>query len=199
MVLIKIISWNIRGLGGFEKRREVSQLVREKKSFIICIQETKLLVFDGVVCKSVWYDSNVDFSFQLSSGASDGLVTLWDCTEVEVWASLQFEHVLGIQGRFVKSGEEFTLLNVYAPCDVSRQQALWLNISQRLSAFSDHNICVWGDFNTVPWAEERRSVGNSGLHAGSAYFNQFIEVNFFLWIYLSGVVDLHGFGETVIL
>jgi len=182
VVLIKIISWNIRGLGDFEKRREVSQLVREKKSFIICIQETKLSVFDGVVCKSVWYDSNVDFSFQSSSGASGGLVMLWDCTEVEVWASLQFEHVIGIHGRFVKSGEEFTLLNVYAPCDVSRQQALWLNISQRLSAFSDHNICVWGDFNIIRWAEERRSVGNAGLHTGSAYFNQFIGVNFIFFM-----------------
>jgi len=31
---MKIISWNVRGLGGFEKRREVCQLVREKKPFM---------------------------------------------------------------------------------------------------------------------------------------------------------------------
>jgi exonuclease III len=186
VVLMKIISWNVRGLGGFEKRKEVCQLVREKKSFIICIQETKLSVFDGVVCKSVWKDSNVDFSFQPSSGASGGLVTLWDCSEVEVWASFQLEHVLGIQGRFVKTSEEFTLLNVYAPCDVSRQQALWINISQRLSILSDHNICVCGDFNTVRWSKERRSRGNSSLHSGSAYFNQFIGVNIFMDLPLRG-------------
>ena len=30
VVVMKLISWNIRGLGGFEKKREVSQLVREK-------------------------------------------------------------------------------------------------------------------------------------------------------------------------
>ena len=32
VVVMKISSWNVRVLGGFEKRREVCQLVREKKS-----------------------------------------------------------------------------------------------------------------------------------------------------------------------
>jgi len=43
---MKIISWNVRGLGGFEKRREVCNLVREKKPLILCIQETKLVSID---------------------------------------------------------------------------------------------------------------------------------------------------------
>jgi len=34
---MKIVSWNVRGLGGFEKRREVRKLVGEKKSSILCI------------------------------------------------------------------------------------------------------------------------------------------------------------------
>jgi len=42
-----------QGLGGYEKRREVGQLVREKNPFILCIQETKLSVFDGMVYKYV--------------------------------------------------------------------------------------------------------------------------------------------------
>jgi exonuclease III len=35
VVVMKIISWNVRGLGGFEKRREVSQMVKEKNPFVI--------------------------------------------------------------------------------------------------------------------------------------------------------------------
>lgn len=49
---MKIISWNVRGLGVFEKRREVRQLVNEKHPQVICIQETKLAVVDMAVCKS---------------------------------------------------------------------------------------------------------------------------------------------------
>ena len=40
---MKIESWNIRGLRGHEKRKEVRKLVGEKKKpFILCLQETKL-------------------------------------------------------------------------------------------------------------------------------------------------------------
>jgi len=58
VVVMKIISWNVRGLSGFEKIREVSQLMREKSSFILCIQETKLSIFNDLVCKSIWNDTN---------------------------------------------------------------------------------------------------------------------------------------------
>lgn len=82
--VMKIISWNVRGLGGFEKRREVKQLVREKNPFILCLQESKLSVVNDLVCKALWDDTSVDFSFKPSIGASRGLITLWNCNEVEV-------------------------------------------------------------------------------------------------------------------
>jgi len=59
-------------------------------------------------------DNNVDFSYQPSIGASGGMITLWNRNEVEVWLSFNMEHVLGVQGRFLKICEKFTLLNVYA-------------------------------------------------------------------------------------
>jgi len=42
--VMKIVTWNVRGLGGFEKRREVRSLVEEKKLTVVCVQETKLVV-----------------------------------------------------------------------------------------------------------------------------------------------------------
>ena len=110
-------------MGGFEKRREVGQSVREKKPFILCIQETKLVVLDVSVWKSLWGGDNGGFSFRPSRGASRGLSNLWDSTEVEVWPSMSFEHVLLIIGRVVKSDKQFVLLNIYAPCEESRQQS----------------------------------------------------------------------------
>jgi exonuclease III len=38
---MKICSWNVRGLGGFEKQKEVRKLIGDTKSFIVCLQETK--------------------------------------------------------------------------------------------------------------------------------------------------------------
>jgi len=117
---MKIISWNVRGLGGFEKRREIFQLVREKKTFYSVYTRDKLAKVDDFVCKSIWSNANVRYSFQPSLGASGGLVTLWDNNEVEVWLMISFYHVLVILGRFVKSNEMFVLFNVYAPCEVTR-------------------------------------------------------------------------------
>jgi len=34
---MKIISYKVRGLGGFEKRNEVRKLVGEKKPFVLCL------------------------------------------------------------------------------------------------------------------------------------------------------------------
>jgi len=74
--------------------------VREKSPFIFCIQETKYVNFDDSMCTSIWGDVNVGYSFQPSLGALGGLVTLWDSSEVEVWLSISFEHVLVIGGGF---------------------------------------------------------------------------------------------------
>jgi exonuclease III len=94
--------------------------------------------------------------------------------KVEVWSTIFFEHVLGIQGRFVKSGDEFTIFNVYAPCDSNRQQVLWQNLAARLASLHDQNVCVCGDFNVVRYVEESRSVGIGVPPFVSVNFNQFI-------------------------
>jgi hypothetical protein len=51
---MRIVSWNVRGLNGLEKRKEVKELVREKVPFVLCIQETKLQLIDDFLCNSIW-------------------------------------------------------------------------------------------------------------------------------------------------
>jgi len=184
--LMNIISWIIRGLGGFDKRREVCQLVKEKHLFILCIQETKLYVIDTVICKSLWGDDTVEYSYQPSTGSSSGLVTLWDVNEVTVSTTISFDHVLVIVGHFLKTNKSFVLFNVYASCDVSRQQVLWENISLKLNSYMGQNICICGDFNAVRCVEERRSVGLLCRQAGIANFNQFIDGHFLIDLPLRG-------------
>jgi len=124
-VLMRFLSWNVRGLGGAEKRREVRLLVGEKVPFILCIQETKLQSCDDLFCASLWGASTHSYSFYSSTGASRGLLTMWDTNEVQVWDSAGGRNFLMIHGNFVQSNEEFYLFNVYAPCDMLAKQALW--------------------------------------------------------------------------
>lgn len=70
-----MVSWNVRGLGGQEKRKEVHSLVKEKRLWILCLQETKLQMCDDGGCLSVWDSQPVAFYFRSSLGAFRGLLT----------------------------------------------------------------------------------------------------------------------------
>lgn len=186
--VMKLLSWNVRRLGGHVKRKEVRALVKDKNPLILCLQETKLLLCDDRVCSSVWDRQAAAFSFRPSQGASGGLVTIWDVSEVEVWSTCSFEHVLSIHGRFIKTDEEFHLFNVYAPCEGGARQLLWAALSARLQALRSEKVCVCGDFNVVRCPEERRSMGAHGGATEYEHFNQFIEDN--------GLIDLPLCGRN---
>jgi hypothetical protein len=75
MCEMRLLSRNVLGLGGFEKRKEVKELVREKYPFVL-------------------RPLNYDYSFRPSVGLSGGLLTVWDTSEVEVSASSRGDHFL---------------------------------------------------------------------------------------------------------
>jgi exonuclease III len=154
---MKIISWNIRGLGGVVKLKEVRKLIGESNPSIVCLQETKLPLCDDFLCTSLWGNSPHAFSFRPSVGASGGLLTIWDSVEVEVWSSISRDHVLWCHRRFISTGEEFFVANVYAPCDDGAKQGLWNYLSIRIQPLFGKRVCVCGDFNAVRHLDERRS------------------------------------------
>jgi len=51
---MKILSYNVRGLGTFEKRNEVRKLVTDNKPFVLCIQETKMGTVDEMLVSTLW-------------------------------------------------------------------------------------------------------------------------------------------------
>ncbi|XP_045791512.1 uncharacterized protein LOC123886222 [Trifolium pratense] len=174
---MKIISWNVRGLGGPKKRKEVRKMVGELKPFILCIQETKLQICDTFLSSTLWGNSSHCFSYRPSVGASGGLLTVWDSSEVEVWSTESREHVLWCHGRFSKTGEEFYVANVYAPCEDGAKQELWDLLSVRLHLLAGKKVCVCRDFNAVKHIDERRSVRDGRRSSDHIPFNRFIEDN----------------------
>jgi len=173
---MKLLSWNVWGLGGPEKRKEVCFIVKEKRSLIMCLQETKLQGCDARMCSALWDGQQAAFSFRQFLGASVGLLTIWDMSEVEVWSTSSFDHVLSIHGHFIQSNEEFHLFNVYAPFDVHARQVLLEILSVRIQALRGKKICVCGDFNVVRCREERKSVSVSVV-ADYGPFNHFVDEN----------------------
>lgn len=76
MVLIKVVSFNVRGLGGWENKRKVHSFIREKFLLVVYIQETKMVVIDDFVSMYLWGSPEIGYSFRPFVGASGGLLTL---------------------------------------------------------------------------------------------------------------------------
>ncbi|MCH79282.1 cysteine-rich receptor-like protein kinase [Trifolium medium] len=158
----------------------------EKNPLIVCLQETKLQSCDNFLCSTLWGGTPHAFSFRPSVGASGGLLTLWDTTEVEVWSSTSCEYVLWCHGRFLKSGEEFFIANVYAPCALGAKRALWDSLSGKILSLDGRRVCVCGDFNAVRSVEERRSTTAESRFEDMPPFNRFIDDNNLIDLPLSG-------------
>ena len=84
VVKMKFISYNISGLGSFEKRKEIQKIVKLHRPWILCVQETKLEIINGFLCSSLWGNQHYGFSYRSSVGAFGGILTIWDSTGVDV-------------------------------------------------------------------------------------------------------------------
>ena len=175
LVQMKIVSYNVRGLRGFEKISEVKRLVTDKKPVVLCLQETKLSVVDDLLINSIWGNSSLGFSYQSSIGASGGLLTVWDCNVVDVWSTMSFPHVLVIKGRVLCTSQEFIIANVCAPCDTTAKQVLWDPLQIFMTNNGDTNLCLCGDFNSVRSSEERKGRGSFFRQHDSDIFNKLID------------------------
>jgi exonuclease III len=172
---MKILSYNIRSLGGVEKRKEILHLIREKKHVVVCIQESKMEKVDEFLINSLWGSNEVGFSFRPSVGASGGIITIWDLELVEVEFSVSFNHALIVGGRLKKENFPFGVVNVYAPCDSRGKQELWARLCNFLHHQTLLTWCVCGDFNDVRSEEERKGRLRMGRSDDFADFNKFIE------------------------
>ena len=91
---LKIISWNVSGLNDRDKRLRVRNLVRKWGPDVICLQETKMELITRAVIRSLCLGGgggeHVDWSYLGSSGASGGVLLMWD-----TWVVNKAEEAVG--------------------------------------------------------------------------------------------------------
>lgn len=57
---MKILSYNIRGLGDTAKRRVIREVLCRNQVDMVCIQETKSSSVDRRLCAQLWGDTEFD-------------------------------------------------------------------------------------------------------------------------------------------
>lgn len=67
-MILKIISWNVRGLNEVGKRLGVQNMLRGWRVDFVCLQETKLEVVSRAVVSSLWGDNTSVINFRDHQG-----------------------------------------------------------------------------------------------------------------------------------
>ncbi|GMP77684.1 hypothetical protein CsSME_00033867 [Camellia sinensis var. sinensis] len=74
---MKILSWNIRGLGRHEKKRRIKAVIKEQKVDMVLLQEIKRANISDQFVKSIWPYDLVDSMNVDADGSVVGLLCVW--------------------------------------------------------------------------------------------------------------------------
>ena len=137
---MKIISWNTKDLGSKKKRRVVKDFLRSEKSDVVMIQETKKAECDRRFVGGVWTTRNKDWAALPASGASGGILIIWDSKKLR-----REEVVLGsfsVSIKFALDGcESLWLSAVYGPNNSALRKDFWVELSDIVGLSSPALVC----------------------------------------------------------
>ncbi|KAL8502931.1 hypothetical protein ACS0TY_021887 [Phlomoides rotata] len=75
---MKVMSFNIRGLGKKIKRKEFKRMIMSNGMDMCCIQETKMVKLDNKLGKELWSDNDFEWAGREVEGRSGGLISIWN-------------------------------------------------------------------------------------------------------------------------
>ena len=150
---MKIISWNVRGLGSKTKRGVIKDLVKKENPDIIVFQETKKETIDWKVIAGIWGVRFKEWVWLPAIGRSGGILIAWD-----VRAVTKIESVVGsftISVKFQMSqGDDWWLSGVYGPCRKAERKEFWEELAN-LYDLCGNKWVLGGDFNMVRLFSEK--------------------------------------------
>jgi exonuclease III len=113
----KVLCWNIRGLNATDKELALYNKITETGCVVACVQETKKENFDRSFIKNCCPKQFDTFTYSPSVGASGGILVVWKSSIFK--GTLVEAHKIGliIESESVHSGQKWTLVVVYGPCE----------------------------------------------------------------------------------
>jgi hypothetical protein len=125
--MMKIVSWNCRGLGSNHKKEELKKLLQVEKPSILMLQETKLGELETLKdLQKIW--NNCDGRAVSSRGASSGIKILWKRENFDLQAQTQTQFWLRVNLLNKTSGMLFSIINVYIPNNYNEKIECWQSL-----------------------------------------------------------------------
>ena len=146
MTELKIMTYNCRGLGGHEKRRDVINFLRKQDFDIYLIQDTHLVEKSAPYFKSLWpgkcYHS---FGTVNSRGTSILFKPNIQHSIIQEEYSLEGNYAILLCSIFTNT---YTIVSLYGPNE--DRPMFFEEINGIISGLSSDHLFVGGDFNFVP-------------------------------------------------
>jgi len=169
---MKIISWNIRGSHGPQKRRLLKRKISMEKPAVFLLQETKCSAEEiSRIGPQAWRGCSVAAVDAL--GASGGLAILWDPNQVRLLNFLSTRRSISADFVVVGAGGNGHLTNVYGPTALGEKSDFLKSLEWIHHQFHDKPWIIGGDFNMIKSLSEKRG-GRSTLDPIQQEFTSFI-------------------------
>jgi exonuclease III len=153
---MRIIIWNVRGLGDDDKNETIHKTLDEAKADLICLQETKLIDISLFKARNFLHVRFIVLVYQPSDSASAGLLIAWSPKKYNVVLIDSRNNALTVKVESISDDAEFVLTNVYAPCDQAERSMFFSEIKQLQLAVQ----CPWvlaGDYNIYRYVSEKNN------------------------------------------
>ena len=152
----------MRGLNNPHKRLVVTNLLKEWKCDIVCLQEIKLDSTNSNMVKSLWGSPFVDWVALEAINVAGGILLMWDKRVFEQVDFMAGKVSVSVVLKGVADDFEWICSGVYGPTEGSIRDVLWVELdtvrSRWLLAW-----CLFGDFNIIRYPSERLGCSSFGL------------------------------------
>jgi exonuclease III len=164
---MKILFWNIIGLGGAGRRKMLIELVNKHNFDCICLQETIKSNFRQRDLDRFAGTKDMFWSWVPCSGHSGGMLMGVDKELATVTAENKGVFFQSCTMTMKEDGFSWTLMNIYGPAHDDRKLEFLEEIQNEILDL-DLPIVLGGDFNLVRKVEEKSS-GNVDVHLMDAF------------------------------
>lgn len=183
---MKIGTFNIRGLGSSAKKEELWSFFLKNDLDLCCVQETMIINFSKKDGAGIWKNRGIKWCAEGSIGRSGGVLTFWDEERVCCSSGWGIGGAAVVNGRCKRTGEEFCLINVYAPCNRKEKILLWDRLAIVVEQRVETKVCIIGDFNSILFEGERVGESDEDSDRERLDFVEFIERSRLVDIELQG-------------
>jgi hypothetical protein len=112
---------------------KIRNLLGQWKANIICLQETKLELISNSIVRSLWGCQFLDWCYLPSSGASGGILLMWDRRVKEKIEVCVGEYVVPCSFRNIEDNLTWAFVGVYGPNLNNHRRSLWDELAGFLS------------------------------------------------------------------